>query len=150
MYLVYMRLHFPQNGIVSIGDQFCHRCDSGIVLCHARRCSDCYWADAVPGVELSTSSHIDPVEERQIWRLGWVWSGTMVFNATFNNILVYCGGQFYSWRKQEYPEKSTELPQVTENCYQIMLYEYTSPWTGFELTIVLMRGTDCKSNCKSN
>ena len=28
-----------------------------------------------------------------------------MFNATFNNISVICGGQFYWWRKLEYPEK---------------------------------------------
>jgi hypothetical protein len=32
-----------------------------------------------------------------------------VFNATFNNISVI------SWRKPEYPEKTTDLPKVTDN-----------------------------------
>ena len=34
----------------------------------------------------------------------------MMFNATFNNIsVIYHGGQFYWWRKLEYPEKTTDL-----------------------------------------
>jgi len=34
----------------------------------------------------------------------------MLFNATFNNISVISCGQFYWWRKLEYPEKITDLP----------------------------------------
>jgi hypothetical protein len=52
--------------------------------------------------------------------LGLVWS--MVFNATFNNISVNCGSQFYWWRKPEYPEKTIDLSQVTDKLYHIMLY----------------------------
>ena len=33
----------------------------------------------------------------------------MMFNATFNNTSVIYGGQFYWWRKLEYPKKTTDL-----------------------------------------
>ena len=65
----------------------------------------------------------------------------VVFNAIFQ---LYHDGQF-CWRKPKYQEKTTDLPQVTE-CF----IEYTSPWTGLELTTLVVIGTDCICTCKSN
>jgi hypothetical protein len=79
---------------------------------------------------------------------GLVWC--IVFNATFNNISVI------SWRSALLVEETGvpgESHRSVASHWQNLSHnavEYNSPWTGFELTTLVVIGIDCTCSCKSN
>ena len=91
----------------------------------------------------------------------WTFNQTRIVNIVFRGGLwclisllttfqLYIGDKLYWWRNPDYLEKTTDLPQVTDKLYHILLYRVQLAWAGFNLAQLVVIGTDCIGSYKGN
>jgi hypothetical protein len=74
----------------------------------------------------------------------------MVFNTTFNNISVILWRSVLLVEETRVPRENHRLVASLTNFITWCCIEYTSTWTGFELTTLVEIDTDSICSCKSN
>ena len=74
----------------------------------------------------------------------------MVFNANFSNISAISWWSVLFVEETGVPGENHDLSEVTDKLYHIMLHHVHFAWAGFELTTLVVIGTDCIGSHKSN
>ena len=82
-----------------------------------------------------TKSCIEYTQTRLVW--------FMVFNATFNNISVISVAVSWGWGNRSARRKLETCRKSLTKFITLCSIDYTSPWTGFELTTLVVIGTNC-------
>ena len=89
-------------------------------------------------------------------KLGYEWYGLVLFGLWclaplstkyFSYIVAVT---FIGWGNRSTQRKPSTCHKSMTNFTTYCCIQYTSPWIKFELTTLVVIGTDCTSNCKSN
>ena len=70
--------------------------------------------------------------------------------STIFQLPIYHGVSFIGGGNQSTWKKTSDLWQFTDKLYCIMLYRVHLAMTGFEVTTLVVIGTECSDSCKSN